>query len=213
MSLPVEDAATNESVILESVNSILALFEIRRRPSPVELDWLAATKKLLVEMRHRVEEKVKGQSYEERAEAFVKVEDAILGIGRIQRVAELAGEASVPDSTLDEPRMEVVPYEGVGSSDVSPQIHHRPACLPPTCYYCGKKEFLFECEQFQGVSVQIREKFVSANNLCRNCFCRKHRSESCPQPMRCLKCANQRPTPKLHKHHLLLHDAVVKLLN
>uniref|UniRef100_A0A8D8E292 (northern house mosquito) hypothetical protein n=1 Tax=Culex pipiens TaxID=7175 RepID=A0A8D8E292_CULPI len=218
MSLPVEDAATSESVILESVSSILALFEIRRRPSPVELDWLAATKKLLVEMRRRVEEKVKGQSYEERAEAFVKVEDAILGIGRIQRVAELAGEASVPDSTLDQPGKEVVPYLGVGSSDVSllpvstPQIHHRIAA-PPTCYYCGKKEFLFECEQFQGVSVQIREKFVSANNLCCNCFCRKHRSESCPQPMRCLMCANQRPTPKLHKHHLLLHDAVVKLLN
>ncbi|EDS26182.1 conserved hypothetical protein [Culex quinquefasciatus] len=168
-------------------------------------------KKLLVEMRRRVEEKVKGQSYEERAEAFVKVEDAILGIGRIQRVAELAGEVSVPDSTLEDPGKEVVPYTGVGSSDVSllpvgtSQIHHRPAA-PPTCYYCGKKEFLFECEQFQAVSVPIREKFVSANNLCRNCFCRKHRSESCPQPMRCLKCANQRPTPNVNKHHLLLHS-------
>lgn len=53
-------------------------------------------------MRRRVEEKVKGQSYEERAEAFVKLEDAILGIGRIQRVAELAGEVSVPDNTLED---------------------------------------------------------------------------------------------------------------
>lgn len=113
---------------------------------------------------------VKGQSYEERAEAFVKLEDAILGIGRIQRVAELAGEVSVPDSTLEDPGKEVVPYTGVGPSDVSllpvgtsqytiVQQHHQPVTT------AGRRSFYLSVNNFK----ELRSRY--GKGLCRQITC------------------------------------------
>lgn len=72
--------------------------------------------------------------------------------------------------------------------------------IPPRCFFCSEKHFLYRCEQFKSLPDKARLEVVRDKELCHNCFNDKHCTNQCPKPARCLRC--------LGKHHTDLCKAL-----
>lgn len=72
--------------------------------------------------------------------------------------------------------------------------------VPPRCYFCSEKHFMYRCEKFKSLPDKARLELVNDKKLCHNCFNDKHSTNQCPKPARCLRC--------LGKHHTDLCKAL-----
>ncbi|XP_055605574.1 uncharacterized protein LOC129753753 [Uranotaenia lowii] len=73
-----------------------------------------------------------------------------------------------------------------------------PAQQEQNCDFCARGHRIYECPQFNEMSVSQRISNVREKNLCFNCLSRRHRAIDCPSKMSCSKCQR--------KHHSLLYD-------
>lgn len=74
--------------------------------------------------------------------------------------------------------------------------------VPPTCYLCNNRHFLYYCREFLKMRTGNRLAFIRDHRLCENCFNFRHPTSKCPKPPRCLYCKV--------KHHSELHAAFVR---
>ena len=68
---------------------------------------------------------------------------------------------------------------------------------PKRCGLCTGAHFLFQCEQFNDMTVQLRKAHVESAALCLLCLRGGHKSQECTRPFRCRVCKQQ--------HNTLLH--------
>lgn len=66
------------------------------------------------------------------------------------------------------------------------------------CLYCKDSHKIYQCNNFKALSPQDKFRFVTGNNLCRNCFGNRHLVDSCTSERTCSVCKR--------KHHTWLHN-------
>lgn len=66
------------------------------------------------------------------------------------------------------------------------------------CYYCKREHSIYECKEFQTLTVENRSKFVKNLPLCSRCLSKNHASKDCKGKNTCDTCGKD-------NHHTLLH--------
>lgn len=67
----------------------------------------------------------------------------------------------------------------------------------PTCGYCSQPHFIFQCDEFQQLSLADRYKAQREKELCSNCLFKGHPVNECRSKGSCRLC--------MERHHTLLH--------
>lgn len=66
-----------------------------------------------------------------------------------------------------------------------------------SCGYCAEPHYIFQCEEFQALSLADRYKAQREKGLCANCLFKGHPTKDCRSKGSCRKC--------MERHHTLLH--------
>ena len=87
--------------------------------------------------------------------------------------------------------------EQASATPRSKQAKGAPNSCKTNCTLCSSLHFIFQCRQFQEMTVQQRKTHVQSVSLCSNCLRSGHKSQDCPSSFRC----------RLYKkqHNTLLH--------
>ena len=75
--------------------------------------------------------------------------------------------------------------------------NHNSKTFVVTCIKCSKQHYLYQCDEFKSMSIDLRRQLVEKNNVCFNCLRVGHSAKNCQSKHHCLTCCR--------KHHTLLH--------
>lgn len=68
-----------------------------------------------------------------------------------------------------------------------------------SCPACSNQHYLYQCEEFFGMTFDEKESFVQRHQLCRNCLRRGHMEGECSSDSSCRKCGGRHHTKLCRK--------------
>lgn len=222
-AIPLERVAGGKSELVAALVKAAEEIKVSVVPSQKEHQLLEAIIESLTEWKRRIQNdcKVRNNNPYETAEALEQVQqglqlcvlklrtinellmDPAVGwsaespqqrtttVHKIQRLLFIAEEKEIRSDSPERPSQDRTVQKLVDSTG---------KIMPPKCYLCRERHYIYHCSQFQGMTATRRLEFAEQNHLCLNCFHCRHDTEHCPKPPRCLYCHG--------KHHSELHSAL-----
>lgn len=214
----VGDAVGNWSMMMQ-LEIIAQGLPVPESDPHTALAWLKTTAELLKNWMVKIEGEAirKNLDRYQRAEQLEVVEKSYGSvITRIRQEEEVVfGRQDVSEEVSNRPDEENHEEGGCHSPDTIPKQEkvtqqeciesktedgRDAAVIPPKCFLCQNRHFLYHCQLFKQFSPQDRLAYVRRRRLCLNCFNERHSTIRCHKSPRCLFC-------KL-KHHGELHTAL-----
>ncbi|XP_062707876.1 uncharacterized protein LOC134288125 [Aedes albopictus] len=224
-AIPFERVAGGKSELIAALVNAAQEIRLSAVPSPKEHQLLEAIVESLLEWKRRIQLDCKNKNLNmfQTAEAMEQVQQGInmcvLKLRTIHELLSLESALVQPEEAPQQIRIQqiqqllFIAQEREVRPDCPESVPQAPKreeesvrsdgkVIPPRCYYCQERHFIYRCRQYQGLTPKRRLEFAQQQHLCLNCFHYRHEINYCPKPPRCLFCHG--------KHHAELHSALVE---